>query len=134
MGEPGLVLGVDVTPEMLAVATAKGRPGAFLLGDAAALPLADGRVDGVLAAGLLTHVSTPTVVLAELRRVTRPAGTLALFHPVGRAALAARHGRTLTPGELLDPSVLRGVLDASGWAAIRIDDGADRYLALARAV
>jgi hypothetical protein len=66
--------------------------------------------------------------------VTRVGGTLAVFHPIGRVALAARHGRTLTPGELLDPPVLRALLDASGWATGPIDDGADRYLAVARAV
>ena len=64
--------------------------------------------------------------------MTRVGGTLAVFHPVGRVALAARHGRPLTPGELLDPPVLRGLLDVSGWATDRIDDAADRYLAVAR--
>ena len=76
----------------------------------------------------------PRATLTALRRVTRRGGTLAVFHPIGRAALAARHGRALTPGELLDPSVLRRVLGAAGWAAREIDDGAARYLALARAV
>jgi len=134
VGELGVVVGVDVTPEMLAVAAAKHRPGAFLVGDADALPLRDGRVDGVLAAGLLTHVPEARATLTELRRVTRRGGTLAVFHPIGRAALAARHGRALTPGELLDPPMLRRVLGAAGWAAGEIDDGAPRYLALARAV
>ena len=134
VGSSGLVVGVDVTPEMLAVAVRKASPAAFVLADADGLPLAAGRVDGVLAAGLLTHVPDPAATLRELRRVTRVGGTLAVFHPVGRVALAARHGRTLTPGELLDPPVLRGVFDASGWAIDQIDDVADRYLAVARAV
>jgi SAM-dependent methyltransferase len=133
VGPAGLVVGVDVTPEMLGVATGKRRPAAFGLADADALPLRDGCLDGVLAAGLLNHVPTPEATLAELRRVTRPGGTLVVFHPIGRAALAARHGRTLAPGELLDPPVLRGVLSAAGWAVDEIDDGAARYLALARA-
>jgi SAM-dependent methyltransferase len=134
VGPAGLVIGVDVTTEMLAVATQQRRPGVFGLADAAALPLRDACVDGVLAAGLLTHVPSPAATLGELRRVTRADGTLAVFHPIGRAALAARHDRTLTPGELLDPPVLRGVLGAAGWAADEIDDGAARYLAVARAV
>ncbi|HEY6316620.1 MAG TPA: methyltransferase domain-containing protein [Acidimicrobiia bacterium] len=134
VGDLGVVVGIDVTPEMLAVAAGTRRPGAFLMGDADALPLRDGRVDGVLAAGLLTHVPEPRATLIELRRVTRRGGTLAVFHPIGRAALAARHGRALTPGELLDPPVLRRVLAAAGWAAREIDDGNARYLALARAV
>ena len=133
VGAEGLVVGVDVTPEMLGVAARKHRPATFGLADADALPLRDGCVDGVLAAGLLTHVPTPAATLAELRRVTRRGGTLVVFHPIGRAALAARHGRTLAPGELLDPPVLRGVLGAAGWAVDEIDDGAARYLARARA-
>ncbi|HEV2310961.1 MAG TPA: methyltransferase domain-containing protein, partial [Acidimicrobiia bacterium] len=133
VGPAGLVVGVDLTPEMLAVATGKRRPGSFGLADVDSLPLRHLSVDGVLAAGLLPHVPSPAATLTELRRVTRPGGRLAVFHPIGRAALAARHGRTLEPGELLDPSVLRGVLDAAGWAVEGIDDGAARYLALARA-
>jgi SAM-dependent methyltransferase len=125
---------VDVTAEMLAVATQRCRPGAFGLADVDALPLRDACIDAVLAAGLLTHVPTPAATLRELRRVTRAGGRLAVFRPIGRAALAVGHGRTPTPGELLDPPVLRGVLGAAGWAAGEIDDGAARYLAVARAV
>jgi len=134
VGGSGTVVGVDVTPEMLAVAVGKAQPAAFVLADVDALPLGAGRVDAVLAAGLLTHVPEPAATLRELRRVTRVGGTLAVFHPVGRVALAARHGRTITPGELLDPPVLRSLLDASGWATDQVDDAADRYLAVARAV
>lgn len=134
VGPQGLVIGVDVTPEMLAVARRKRRPGAFGLADADGLPLRDGCVDGVLAAGLLTHVPSPAATLAELRRVTRAGGTLAVFHPIGRAALAARHGRTLRPGELLDPPVLGGLLGVAGWRVREVDDGADRYLVVAGAV
>ncbi len=130
MGSAGVVVGVDVTPEMLAVAVGKAQPAAFVLADTDGLPLGAGRVDGVLAAGLLTHVPEPAATLRELRRVTRVGGLLAVFHPVGRVTLAARHGRTLTPGELLDPPVLRGLLDATGWATDQIDDAADRYLAV----
>lgn len=50
------------------------------------------------AAGLLPHLSDPDLGLTELARVTVPDGRLVLFHPSGRAALAARHGRRLRPG------------------------------------
>ena len=32
--------------------------------------------------------------------MVRPGGSFALFHPIGRAALAARHGRQITPDDL----------------------------------
>ena len=126
------MVGVDVTPEMLAVARARrGDTVALILGDAGRLPLADGSVDAVRAAGLLTHLGDPTAGLRELARVVREDGRLAVFHPVGRAALAARHGHPLRHDELLDPSVLPGVAAAGGWTLEALDDGPDRYLALA---
>jgi SAM-dependent methyltransferase len=130
VGPDGVVLGVDVTPEMLEVARMKGR-GELVLADVARPPLAPGRVDVVFAAGILTHVPDPPALLRTLAEVTRSGARLALFHAIGRAALARRHGRTLGPDELFDPSVLPGVLAASGWRCDRVDDGDDRYLALA---
>ena len=61
-----------------------------------------------------------------------PDARLALFHPIGRAALAARHQRELQPDELLDPSVLPGVLERAGWSVEMLDDAEARYLAIAR--
>ncbi|MCU1381086.1 MAG: methyltransferase protein [Acidimicrobiales bacterium] len=128
---PGAV-GIDATPEMLDVARA--RTDALVLADGARLPVADGAADGVFAAGFVTHLDDPIAGLTELRRVTRPNGRLAIFHPIGRSTLAARHGHGLAPDDLLDPANLPAALAATGWAVDRIDDGPDRYLALAHAV
>jgi len=54
-----------------------------------------------------------------------------LFHPSGRAALAARHGRTLTPDEPLADGPLRNSTAATGWRLTTYDDAADRFFALA---
>jgi SAM-dependent methyltransferase len=134
VGGGGVVIGIDATMQMLEVARAKHRDAhaTVLLADAARLPIAVGSVDAFFAAGLLTHVPDPVDLLRVLARHARAGCRLALFHPVGRVALAARHGRTLAPDELLDPSVLPQVLAATGWAVERIDDADDRYLALAR--
>jgi SAM-dependent methyltransferase len=133
VGPAGAVIGVDVTVEMLAVAYTKHRDTAtgLVLGDAARLSVASGRVDAVFAAGLLTHLADPAATLLELRRVTCRGGRLGLFHPVGRHVLAARHGRALHPDELLDPRVLPDALAGTGWMLRRIDDGPDRYWAVA---
>jgi hypothetical protein len=63
--------------------------------------------------------------------VTRSGGRLAIFHPISRAALAARHGREPSPDDVLDPANIGAALEASGWTAVSIED-ADRYLTLAR--
>ncbi|WP_232295488.1 class I SAM-dependent methyltransferase [Parafrankia sp. EUN1f] len=133
VGTRGVVLGLDVTPQMLEVARDQGRarPGELLLGDARRLPLASGRVDAVFAAGLVHHLPDIRAGLAELARVCRPGGRLAIFHPSGRAALAARHGRTLRPDEPLAPGQLGPLLAAAGWRLDHHDDASHRFLALA---
>jgi SAM-dependent methyltransferase len=132
VGPEGLVLGADATPEMLAAASSAGRKelASMLLTDTARLPLNDGVVDAVFAAGLIPHVPDPVAALAELARVTRPGGRLALFHPISRAVLAARHGTLPAPTDIMDPANIGPALEASGWTVESIDD-ADRYLALA---
>ncbi len=50
-------------------------------GDALALPFADGEFDRVVAAEILEHVPADLQALAELVRVTRPGGTVALTVP-----------------------------------------------------
>jgi SAM-dependent methyltransferase len=133
VGPAGSVIAVDLTPEMLRVAADKGR-GAhamLLLADALRLPLKTAIVDATLAAGLLSHLPNPEDALAELARVTRPGGRLAMFHPVGRAALAARRGHDLRADDIRAEANLRPVLDRTGWSLTGYDDGSDRYLALA---
>ncbi|MDF5755576.1 class I SAM-dependent methyltransferase [Spongiactinospora sp. TRM90649] len=129
----GRVIGADLTPEMIASARERGRAawGTLLIADVARLPLRDRAVDAVLAAGLLSHLPDPAAVLAELARIAAPGARLALFHPVGRAVLAARHGRRLTPADPRAERNLRPMLTGSGWSLIAYDDTDTRYLALA---
>jgi SAM-dependent methyltransferase len=133
VGPAGTVVALDVTPEMLAAArtaieAARAVP---VVGDARTLPLADASVDAVFAAGLLNHLPDSVAGLRELARVTRPGGVLVLFHPTGRAALAARHGRTITADEPLSEGPLRKSTTATGWTLRTYDDVPDRFFALA---
>lgn len=133
VGASGVVVGADLTPAMLqaAVRTGRDRAGRLLLTDVAALPLRDESLDAVFAAGLIAHLPRPAKNLRELARVVRPGGVLALFHPIGRAALAARQGRQLTPQDLRAEPNLRHLLAGSGWRMTSYVDEDTRFLALA---
>ncbi|MEV6679121.1 methyltransferase domain-containing protein [Streptomyces erythrochromogenes] len=133
VGPGGTVLGVDLTPQMLAAARRAGRAaeGALLLADVARLPLRDEALDAVFAAGLVAHLPDPAANLRELSRVVRPGGRMALFHPIGRAALAARQGRELTPQDLRAEHNLGPLLSAAGWDMTSYADEDHRFLALA---
>lgn len=133
VGPSGTVLGADVTPQMLDAARHAGRDaeGTLLLADVVRLPLRDGVLDAVFAAGLIAHLPEPAANLRELARVVRPGGRLALFHPIGRAALAARHGRALTPEDLRAEHNLGPLLAGSGWRLTSYADEEARFLALA---
>lgn len=133
VGPSGVVVGVDLTPAMLeaAVRAGRDRDGRLLLADVAALPLRSESFDAVFAAGLVAHLPHPAENLRELARVVRPGGTLALFHPIGRAALAARQGRRITPDDLRAETNLRPLLARSGWRMTSYVDEDARFLALA---
>ncbi|WP_055695277.1 class I SAM-dependent methyltransferase [Streptomyces prasinopilosus] len=133
VGPSGTVLGADLTPAMLreAVRAGRDRDGTLLLTDVSALPLRPGSLDAVFAAGLIAHLPHPAGNLRELARVVRPGGVLALFHPLGRAALAARQGRSITPDDLRAEPNLRPLLAGSGWHMTSYVDEDARFLTLA---
>jgi ubiquinone/menaquinone biosynthesis C-methylase UbiE len=133
VGPSGVVVGADLTPAMLAAAVRAGRhrDGQLLLADVSALPLRTESLDAVFGAGLIAHLPSPAENLRELARVVRTGGTLALFHPIGRAALAARQGRRITPDDLRAEANLRPLLAASGWDMTSYVDEDARFLALA---
>ncbi|WP_037763448.1 class I SAM-dependent methyltransferase [Streptomyces sp. 142MFCol3.1] len=133
VGASGAVIGADLTQAMLeaAVRAGRDRDGQLLLTDVAALPLRTESLDAVFGAGLVSHLPEPAENLRELARVVRPGGTLALFHPVGRAALAARQGRQITPDDLRAEVNLRPVLADAGWELTSYVDEDTRFLALA---
>jgi len=134
VGPAGAVLGLDLTTEMLQAVRVHGRHQGVQLvrADAEHLPLADRSLAAVFAAGLLPHCLDPTDTLRELARVTRPAGILVIFHPSGRAALAARHARILSADETLAPHRLTAEMHETGWVLQRYDDAEHRFFAVAR--
>jgi SAM-dependent methyltransferase len=118
---------------MLTAAARAGRDrdGCLLLADVTALPVRTESLDAVFGAGLVSHLPDPVENLRELARVVRSGGLLALFHPIGRAALAARQGRQINPDDLRAEGNLRSLLAGSGWRMTSYVDEDARFLALA---
>lgn len=133
VGPSGQVIGMDLTPAMLQAAVRAGRhrDGRLVLADVAALPVRSESLDAVFAAGLIAHLPQPGRNLRELARVVRPGGRLALFHPIGRAALAARQGRRITPDDLRAEGNLGPLLAGSGWRMTSYADEDARFISLA---
>lgn len=133
VGTSGTVVGVDVTVEMLAEAVRHGRASmaGLVVADALRLPMATGSHDAVFAAGLLPHLADPVVGLQELARICRAGARLALFHPIGRAALARRRGHELDPLDVRTEHRIRPALEEAGWQCELVDDAEHRYLVIA---
>lgn len=79
VGEEGSVIGVDMTPAMLAKArTGTAEPGlanvAFRDGYAEALPVPDGWADVVISNGVLNLVPDKLAAVEEMARVLKPGG------------------------------------------------------------
>jgi SAM-dependent methyltransferase len=71
-------IGLDASAEMLARARSV-TTNPLVRGDAMRLPFASGSVDGCRVERTLQHVESPAVVLAEVARVLRPGGVVAVF-------------------------------------------------------
>jgi SAM-dependent methyltransferase len=71
-------IGIDASSGMLTAARVASPSGGFAVGDAAALPLRAGAVDLTLAMHMLYHLPDPAGAIAELRRVTKPGGRVAI--------------------------------------------------------
>jgi arsenite methyltransferase len=79
VGKTGRIIGVDMTPEMIAKARANAKTGGydnveFLLGDIEALPLSDCSVDVAISNCVINLAPDKEKVFQELNRVLRPGG------------------------------------------------------------
>jgi len=75
------VVGVDQSPQMLAVARvrARGLPIELVEGRAESLPFADADFDALTFTYLLRYVHDPLATMRELARVVRPGGVVAML-------------------------------------------------------
>ncbi|MCF3137004.1 methyltransferase domain-containing protein [Streptomyces olivochromogenes] len=101
VGPRGSALGVEPNPGLRAVAEerAAGGRARFTDGDALALPLPDDSVDVVWCERVLQHLAEPDRAVAEMARVVRPGGRVALLDTDWATTV-------LHPG---DPEILRAL-------------------------
>lgn len=133
-GPRGSVVGLDLNPEMLAVA--RGKPSAidWCEAPAEALPFPDADFDAVVSQFGLMFFADPVAALAEMRRVLRPGGRLAVAvcdgidTSPGYATLASLLDRLFgrdvgdalrAPFALGDPSRLLTLTEAAGIAGAK---------------
>lgn len=92
VGPAGKVIGVDMTPEMVARARANAHKGGysnveFRLGEIEALPVADASVDLVISNCVLNLVPNKARAFAEIARVLKPGGRMMVSDMVLTAPL-----------------------------------------------
>ena len=86
-GSDGLALGIDISEPMLvrAVEAQAGPNVGFLRADAQQLPLRDETIDAAVSLAVLQLIPNPAATLAEIARVLRPGGRMAIMVPTAGA-------------------------------------------------
>lgn len=121
-GPDGLALGVDISEPMLerAVRNEAGPQVGFIKADAQRLPLRDDTVDAVVSTAVLQLVPDPTAALAEMARVLRPGGRLAIMVPT--AGRAARLWQLLpnVGAHAFGDDEIGDILEENGFSSVRV--------------
>lgn len=132
----GFVLAFDLSLPMLleAKATAGSRVG-LVQADAHYVPALPGLFDSVIVNAAFPHFEDRGRALKQLLEVLRPGGTFVISHPIGRAAVNARHREAGGPVEedrVPPPTVMERLLSGVGLNVSVIIDEPEFYLARAQ--
>lgn len=137
VGPSGRVIGVDMTPEMLAKARANAAEAGltnveFREGILEVLPVETGWADVVLSNGVLNLVPDKAAALAEMYRVLRPGGRLLAADIVLERPVSARSKQDVTlwtgciAGGLL-AGELQELIAAAGFTTVEIVPGGEVF-------
>ena len=93
-----------------------------------------GALTGVICNAVFPHFTDKSKALTEIARVLKRRGKLVICHVRSRQAVNEMHrtiGGAIADDLIPDDGEVRQLLADSGFAAIEIEDGADRYIATA---
>ena len=136
VGPTGKAIGIDMTPEMLALARANAAKAGlanveFYEATIDKLPLADASVDCVISNCVINLAPDKPAVFREIARVLKPGGRLAVSDIALKQPLPAEIGKTFWPTWAASPAPFRSksigrVCWRPGFAHVEmIDSGAD---------
>jgi len=135
-GARGKIVSLDIAEEMLKHARDNGHQGNidFIHADVAAIPLAGEAFDLVICYSCFPHFPDKLKALAEMARVLRNRGRLAICHTASRQAINELHksvGNVVENDTIPDEATMQKMLAASGLKPIEVRDESHRYLAIA---
>ena len=134
VGGAGTICALDLSMKMLKYAASAASANAFLTcGSAEALPLWDDFWDAAICMGIYPHFADRASALAEIHRVLRPGGKMAILHMIGREQLNALHrqaGGVIADDLLPDSQEVAQSLEAAGFRVTEVADRAESYRAI----
>lgn len=131
VGAGGTVIGVDMTPEMLAKARENAKKGGyknveFRLGEIEHLPAADNSVDVVISNCVINLVPDKGAVYREAFRVLRPGGRLAVSDVLATRPITAKQRAdpslwSSCSSGAIDVKKVKALLKGAGFADVKVD-------------
>jgi arsenite methyltransferase len=131
VGSEGTVIGVDMTPEMIARARQNAQKGGyhnvdFRLGDIENLPVEDDSVDVILSNCVINLAPDKGRVFAEMYRVLKPGGRFSISDVVTRGQVPQEIRQDAEKwaacmGGALDQETYLGLLRAAGFADLKVN-------------
>ena len=135
-GNESKIISLDIAEEMLKRARNNSYPRNihYVHADVTAIPLAGETFDVVICYSCFPHFPDKAKALAEMARVLRSSGRLAICHTASRHEINKLHesvGDVIGNDTIPDEATMRDMLKASGLKPIEVRDEAHRYLAIA---